>query len=105
MNKHQLFIQNRMKELGIENYHCQSLKFDIEAGQNIQYVKAYNEYLFLVSEHIPGDLILQSDTNIFFSAQAQNTNAIPEEFSGLLSIEYSSIDPFTLEFIQVIPNS
>ncbi len=105
MNETYHFIKNRMKELDIKLFHCQNIKLDLEAGQSIQFLKAYNEYLFLVNTNLPSDLIIQSDDNIFFSHLSQHNNAIPIEFTGLLSIEYSSVDPFTLEFIRVIPNN
>ncbi len=93
-----------MKELGFENYHAQSLKLDIEAGQSVQHIKAHNEYLYLINESIPGDLIIHSDSNLFFSAVQQSNSYIPEEFSGLVCIESSGMDAFSLEFIRVIPN-
>ena len=102
-NNHQEYIRKRMKELGFEDYHIQPIVLDINSGQTIQYFKAYNEYHYLVSEIIPSDLIIHADTNIFYSNVQQFGAYLPQEFSGLICVESTSQDPFSLEFIRVIP--
>ena len=91
-----------MSELGIKNYHILPTRFNIDSGQTKQYVKAYNEYFYLISENIPADLIIHSDNNIFFSKVQQAGVYIPQEFTGMLSIESSNQEAFTLDFIRVI---
>ena len=103
MNKHFNFIANRMNELGFSKFNMKSLRVNIESGQQIERFNAHNEFLYLVNESIPGDLIIHSDSNLFFSSAPQSGSFIPQEFSGLICIESSSVDPFQLEFIRVIP--
>ncbi len=102
-NNHQAYIEKRMNELGFKDYHIQPMVLSIESGETIQHIKAYNEYLYLISEIIPSDLIVHSDTNLYFSNVQQFGAYIPQEFSGLVCIESSSQDAFSLEFIRVIP--
>ena len=92
-----------MSELGIKNYHILPTRFNIDSGQTKQYVKAYNEYYYLISDNIPSDLIVHSDNNIFFSKVQQSGQYFPQEFTGMISIESSHQEAFTLDFIRVIP--
>jgi len=98
------YIKGRMHELGHKQSHMQPMKLNIESGESKVRIKAHNEYLYLVSENIPGDVIIHADNEIFFSVAEQAAGSLPLEFSGLLNIESSSNNAFPLEFIRVIPN-
>jgi hypothetical protein len=99
------YIKNRMKELGFENYLLRPFKIDISAGQHKERFNAYNEYIFLVSDSIPADLIIHSDTEIFFSVIPESNRKFPIEFRGQISVESSATVDFSLEFLRVIPIS
>ena len=96
------FIENRMKELSIGNYHIAPMTIRFEAGQNKESIKAYNEFIYLTKKTSAADVIIQSDNNILHSPQGENFEQLPEEFQGYISIESSSQDQHTLEFIRII---
>ncbi len=96
-------IEQRMNELGIEKFHMLAMTVEVESGIQKEYIGAYNEYLFLVSESIPGYMIIHSDTEIFISPVEQPSEALAKEFSGMTIIESNSQDDIRLDFIRVIP--
>ena len=98
------YIEQRMKELGHTNYNLQSVLLDFETGITTQSIKADNEYFYLISGNIPADVIIHSDTNLYFLAVQKPSSYIPQEFSGFINIESSASDSYSLEFIRVIPN-
>ncbi|MBC8342394.1 MAG: hypothetical protein H8E61_00255 [Bacteroidetes bacterium] len=102
-NDYLYYIKGIMHGLGHKQYHIQPLKLNIDSGETKLHIKAYNEHLYLVSETIPADVIIHSDSEIFFSVAEQAAGCLPAEFRGLLTIESSSNDAFSLEFIRVIP--
>ena len=79
------------------------LKLNIDGGETKLHINAHNEYLYLVNEAIPADVIIHSDTEIFFSVAEQSNGYLPKEFSGMVSFESSSLENYSLEFIRVIP--
>ena len=104
MNIEQLnFIENRMRELGIEKYHIRAMILDFSDGQSSQYIKAYNEFIFLVEKTAVSDVIIHSDNNIIHSPFGETFEQLPQEFQGYISIESSSQDIHSLEFIRIIP--
>ena len=98
------YIEQRMSELGHSNYNLQSVVLDFETGVSTQSIKADNEYFYLISRTVPADVIIHSDNNLYFLAVQKTSTYIPQEFSGFINIESSAGDPFSLEFIRVIPN-
>jgi hypothetical protein len=97
------YIEQRMKELGHIDYNLQSIVLDFEIGVSTQSIKADNEYLYLISGNKPADVIIHSDSNLYFLAVQKPSSYIPQEFSGLINIESSASDSFSLEFIRVTP--
>jgi hypothetical protein len=97
------FIEQRMKEFGHDKYHVQPLYITLQSGQEKVKVDAFNEFLFLVSDNFPEDIIIQSDTNVFISAGNNPFINLPQEFRGQVFIESNLNDESILEFIRVIP--
>lgn len=97
------YIEKRMDEIGSKEFHLQPMRIEVESGISLQKIAAYNEYLFLISKTLPQDIIIQSDNNIFCSSVHQLDNLPPYEFTGMVTIESSSSEPFVIDFIRVIP--
>ena len=104
MNIEQInYIENRMRELGITKYHIRPMILDFVNGQSSQNIKAYNEHIFLVKKASVADIIIHSDNNIIHSPFGETFKQLPQEFQGYISIESSSQDIHSLEFIRIIP--
>ena len=104
MNIEQInYIENRMRELGVFKYHIRPMKLDFTDGQSSLNIKAYNEFVFLVKKTAVADVIIHSDNNILHSLFGETLEQLPQEFQGYISIESSSQDIHSLEFIRIIP--
>ncbi len=104
MNIEQInYIENRMRELDVLEYHIRPMKLELPNGQSILNIKAYNEFVFLVKKAAVADVIIHSDNNILQSPFGENLEQLPIEFQGYISIESSSQDIHSLEFIRIIP--
>ena len=97
------FIDRRMQEFGFKNYHIQPLMVNLQTGKELVRVNALNEFLFLISDNFPEDIIIQSDTHVFISAANNPFITIPQEFRGLTFIESNLNQETILEFLRVIP--
>lgn len=97
-------IQNRMSELGYTKFAVKPLVAKVTNGKKV--IEAHNQYLFLVSDSVPAECVIESDTNLFsdWANYATFNFAYMQEFSGEVTIT-SSQSTFNLEFIQVIPEA
>lgn len=101
--EHIHYIMNRMAELGHDRFSTESFVIDIAAGYDEHEFYSYNEYLYLINDVVPGQVLIQSDTQIYFDEIAKPSPYYPIEFTGYTCIEASSPDDLRLEFIRVIP--
>ena len=97
------YIQQRMTELRVDSFHTENLILKIKAGENLSQIKAYNEYLFLVSETVPSGVVIHSDTFIFSGSGSLGSMHVPYEFSGHVIITSGNIPDFIIDFIRVTP--
>ena len=97
------FIDRRMKEFGYENYHIQPVLVKLKTGQELVKIDAFNEFLFLITDNFPEDIIIQSDSHIFISAVNNTFINLPQEFRGQTYIESHLTQESILEFLRVIP--
>ena len=100
-NGHIEYIRTRIKELGHNDFHAETIIKKIKAGEALCQIKAYNEHLFLVSETIPNGATILSDTFVLKGSEHYGTMNVPYEFRGHVIITSGSIPDFTLEFIRV----
>ncbi len=103
MSEHFEYIKSRMKELGNTNFHAEALEEKILSGETLKQIKAYNEYLYLVSDSVPNGVIIHSDTFILKGSSISNFPHIPYEFTGHVIITSGNIPDFSLQFIRVTP--
>jgi hypothetical protein len=103
MNADTNYINQRMEAMGINDFHIQLLSLKIEPGAEKSKINACNEYLFLISEQLPQDLIIHSDKELFCSSMHHNLSQYPREFSGMTYIESPTGDDYTIDFIRAIP--
>ena len=96
-------IERRMQEMGHSGAHLQPIAIELESGTNKQQVNFCNEFVYLLNESIPEDIIIHSDSELFCSSIHSNLPQLPTEFSGMTYIESSTEEPFTLQFIRAIP--
>ncbi len=101
--EHHQYIMNRMAELGHDQFSTECLVFETVAGYDMHEIHGYNEYLYLISDVVPGQILIQSDTQIYFNEMEQPAHFYPLEFKGYTLIEANSPDDHKLEFIRVIP--
>lgn len=97
------FIDRRMKEFGYANYHIQPLLVNLLTGKEFVKIDACNEFLFLISDNFPEDIIIQSDTHVFISAANNPFINLPQEFRGQTFIESNLSQESIVEFLRVIP--
>ena len=103
-NGHIEYIRTRMKEMGHNSFHAETIIKEIKAGEALCQVKAYNEHLFLVSETVPNGVTILSDTFVLKGSEYYGNRGIPYEFRGHVIISSGNIPDFTLEFIRATPN-
>ena len=97
------FIDRRMQEFGYKNYHIQAVIVNLQTGKEVVRIDAHNEFLFLVSDNFPEDVIIQSETHVFISAANNPFVILPQEFRGQTFIESNLSQESIIEFLRVIP--
>jgi hypothetical protein len=102
-SEHFEYIKSRMKELGNIRFHSEILVEKILSGETLKQIKAYNEYLYLVSDSVPNGVIIHSDTFILKGSPLSSFPHIPYEFTGHVIITSGNIPDFSLQFIRVTP--
>ena len=98
------FIRSRMKEIGHDSFHAETIIKEVKAGETLSQIKAYNEHLFLISESIPNGVTILSDTYVLKGSEHYGSMNVPYEFRGHVIITSGSIPDFILEFIRVTPD-
>lgn len=76
----------------------------INSATSSKTIQAQGQYWYLISEAVPNNCVIESDTNLFSDAAnfgTFNFNYL-QEFSGQIKIETTDAT-FQLEFIKVIP--
>ena len=97
------FIDRRMQEFGHKSYHIQPVLVNLKTGKELVKIDAYNEFLFLISDNFPEDVIIQSDSHVFISASNNPFVILPQEFRGQTFIESNLSQESLIEFLRVIP--
>lgn len=99
------YIKHRMQEMGYLKFHVKP--FGIVSNNEAEYyIKAYNEFFYLLSKNLESGTSITSDTNIlivddhYFDFEMRNL----QEFTGLIHIRIPNTSAKQiLEFIRVIP--
>ena len=93
------YIQQRMKEMGYDNYHYEPVH--IYSATSSKNISAYNEFYYLMTVPLPSGYKIISDTNSFNDTASQLGISGIQEFSGNIDITSLS-GVIDLEFIKVI---
>lgn len=103
------FIKQRMRDLGYDDYTWKAIRLkpsdDLGGVVNVFEQPAYNEYYYLVSAELAGELVIVGDTSVFNESVSDYANFNYyqiREFTGLIRIQ-SPIEDIDLEFIVATP--
>lgn len=93
------YIEQRMKEMGYDNYHFEPVHFFGSASP--QTIDAYNEFYYLMTSPLPSGYKIISDSHSFNDNSSQLGISGIQEFSGKIKITALS-GTIDLEFIRVV---
>jgi hypothetical protein len=99
------YINQQMTERGYKKYRFESVSILTKSDQSDYVVKAYNEYLFLVSKELVNNTIISADNFIYKANQFYHLQVFAHirEFTGEIKISVPENTVQLIEFIRVIP--
>lgn len=99
------YIKQQIKLKGFKNFNFQPFNLYTKDDTQVYVIKAYNEFLYLVSKELVSGTIINSDTNIFTAPTnyPEQTMVLLQEFTGLIIIENPISTNQLIEFIRVLP--
>lgn len=99
------YIKQQIKLKGFKNFNFQPFNLYTKDDTQVYVIKAYNEFLYLVSKELVSGTIINSDTNIFAAPTnyPEQTMVLLQEFTGLIVIENPISTNQLIEFIRVLP--
>jgi len=99
------YISQQMAERGIKKYRFESVSLLTKSDQSEYIIKAYNEYLFLVSKELVNNTMICADNFIYKADQFYHLQMFAHirEFTGEIKISVPENTVQLIEFIRVIP--